>query len=84
MARSVRAQRIVLSNGRRLPNLLLEYGIRPRSATLDRLETLIESNVDHPARELMWGSPGTMLAALFLHDRTGEARWSELFRGTAR
>ena len=44
-----------------VPNLLLEYGIRPRSATLDRLETLIESNVDHPARELMWGSPGTML-----------------------
>jgi len=66
-----------------VPNLLLEYGIRPRSATLDRLETLIESNVDHPARELMWGSPGTMLAALFLHDRTGEARWSDLFRGTA-
>ena len=66
-----------------VPNLLLEYGIRPRSATLDRLETLIESNVDHPARELMWGSPGTMLAALFLHDSTGEARWSELFRATA-
>ena len=32
----------------------------------------------------MWGSPGTMLAALFLHERTGEARWADLFRCTAR
>jgi hypothetical protein len=64
--------------------LLLDYGLQPRDAALDRLEALIESNVDHPARELMWGSPGTMLAALFLHERTGDARWAELFRATAR
>src|SRR5436190_2022931 len=50
---------------------------------LDRLESLIETNVDHPARELMWGAPGTMLAALFLHERTGDARWARLFRMTA-
>jgi len=66
-----------------VPWLLLDYGLRPRDATLDRLECLIETNVDHPARELMWGSPGTMLAALFLHERTGSARWAELFRATA-
>jgi hypothetical protein len=66
-----------------VPWLLLDYGLRPRNATLDRLECLIETNVDHPARELMWGSPGTMLAALFLHERTGSARWAELFRATA-
>ena len=32
----------------------------------------------------MWGSPGTLLAALFLHQHSGEPRWAELFRRTAR
>ena len=32
----------------------------------------------------MWGAPGTMLAALFLHERTREARWAELYVATAR
>ena len=66
-----------------VPWLLLDYGLRPGDEALDRLESLIESNVDHPSRELMWGSPGTMLAALFLHERTGETRWARLFRTTA-
>lgn len=49
----------------------------------DRLEELIAGNREHPSRELMWGAPGTMLAALFLWERTGEARWADLFRETA-
>lgn len=44
------------------------------------LEALIAGNLEHPSRELMWGAPGTLLAALFLHQRTGESRWAELFR----
>jgi hypothetical protein len=47
------------------------------------LDALIAGNVEHPSRELMWGAPGTMLAALFLHERTGDARWAELFRLSA-
>lgn len=47
------------------------------------LQALIAGNIDHPARELMWGAPGTLLAALFLHERTGDAAWAELFRATA-
>jgi hypothetical protein len=31
----------------------------------------------------MWGSPGTLLAALFMHKRTGQTRFAELFRRTA-
>src|SRR5262249_12576425 len=53
-------------------------------ADADRLEALIAANVEHPARELMWGAPGTMLAALFLFRRTGEARWADLFLASAR
>lgn len=63
--------------------LLLEHRLNGTPATADRLAALIASNLDNPTRELMWGSPGTMLAALFLHERTGEQRFATLFRTTA-
>jgi hypothetical protein len=66
-----------------LPWLLLEYGRAPTDALADRLAALMEGNLDNPTRELMWGSPGTLLAASFLHERSGDARWAELFRRTA-
>ena len=54
------------------------------SKRVESLEkSLIESNLDKPTRELMWGSPGTLLASLFLHQHTGEARWAELYQSTA-
>ena len=65
------------------PILMLAYGHKPTADLADNLAALIAGNADNPARELMWGSPGTLLAALFLHERTGEARWAELFRHTA-
>ena len=65
------------------PFELMAFGHLPDAAGADRLAALIAGNIDHPARELMWGSPGTLLAALFLHERTGDARWAELFRQTA-
>ena len=66
------------------PILMLAQGNQPTAARADALAALIEGNVDHPARELMWGSPGTLLAALFLHQRdTADARWAALFRATA-
>src|SRR5207344_453102 len=33
--------------------------------------------------ELMWGSPGTMLAAQVMHERTGDERWVEAWRESA-
>jgi hypothetical protein len=47
------------------------------------LDALIAGNTEHPARDLFLGSVGTLLAALFLYERTGGGRWSELFRQTA-
>jgi len=66
-----------------IPILMLAFGGRPTAELGDRLAELIANNLENPARELMWGSPGTMLAAQFLYDRTGHERWAELFRGTA-
>jgi hypothetical protein len=64
--------------------LLLRQWLQPTERNADALAVRIESNLEHPARELMWGSPGTLLAALFLHRATGEARWADLFVRTAR
>jgi hypothetical protein len=66
-----------------LPILMQAHGHRPSAATAGQIAALIESNIDHPARELMWGSPGTLLAALFLHQRDGDAHWLALFQSTA-
>jgi Lanthionine synthetase C-like protein len=70
--------------------LMGETGIRlvlqrlaPSAANADRLEVLIAGNVRDERREVMWGSPGTMLAARALHDASGEARWLELWRQSA-
>ena len=64
--------------------LLLSYWLNPAPRTADQLQQLIAANLNNPTRELMWGSPGTLLAASFLHERTGEIRWAEWFRTTAR
>lgn len=62
---------------------LLGYWNQPSPETATELARLIEATTDHPTRELMWGAPGTLLAALFLYQRTGESRWAEMYRATA-
>lgn len=66
------------------PILMQAWGLEPTPERADRLAALIEGNIDHPTRELMWGAPGTLLAAQLLHERDpGDARWAGLFRATA-
>jgi lantibiotic modifying enzyme len=63
---------------------LLQFWASPSDHTASELARLIQANMDHPARELMWGSPGTLLAALFMYRRTGEPRWARMYQDTAR
>ncbi|MEP7060919.1 MAG: LanC-like protein [Betaproteobacteria bacterium] len=65
------------------PILLTTFGESQSAEVENALDRLITGNTDHPARELMWGAPGTLLAALFLYERTRNERWSDLFRLTA-
>ena len=57
--------------------------LAPSAENADRLEALIRGNVRDEHCEIMWGSPGTMLAAAALHELTGEARWLELWHESA-
>jgi hypothetical protein len=66
-----------------LPVALMAHADAPGSALAQTLPALLEQTVDHPARELMWGAPGALLAASFLHQRSGEARWAALYRRVA-
>jgi hypothetical protein len=67
------------------PYLLMRHACDPADIGIaNELDNLIAANIDHPTRELMWGAPGTMLAALFLYERSGDERWAQWFRKTAR
>jgi hypothetical protein len=50
----------------------------------DLVASAIASNQEHPANELILGAPGTMLAARAMFDRTGEERFADLWRASAR
>jgi Lanthionine synthetase C-like protein len=70
------------------PSLLMgELGIRmarhrvsPSPENADRIAELVAANTRDAHRELMWGSPGSLLAARAMHEMTGEERWLGLWR----
>jgi lantibiotic modifying enzyme len=64
--------------------LMTAWLIEPTAERADRLHRRIRENASNEAIEVMWGAPGTMLAAAELHRRTGEARWAEAWRESAR
>jgi hypothetical protein len=63
--------------------LLNALRARRERAWLDRLEAVVASNIENPTLEALWGAPGTMIAAVFAHELTGEPRWAELYRANA-
>jgi lanthionine synthetase-like protein len=62
---------------------LVLQGLSPSAGNADRLADLIGANARDERRELIWGSPGTMLAAAALGRATGEPRWDELWKESA-
>jgi hypothetical protein len=63
--------------------LLVAHGLAPTGDQERRLLAAVEANADNPSRELMWGSPGTMLAAQVMHERTGGAEWLDAWNASA-
>ncbi len=63
--------------------LLVAHTLAPAPWQEERLLEVVRTNEANPTRELMWGAPGTMLAAQVMHERTGDPRWLEAWRSSA-
>jgi len=62
---------------------LVQWRLTPATALADQIFHAVEANITNPARELMWGAPGTMLAALFMYESSREERWKEVYLRSA-
>src|SRR4051812_43410723 len=62
---------------------LVAMRLAPTPDLADLVHTRAEANMALPIRELMWGLPGSMLAALHMAEMTGESRWRVLFETQA-
>jgi lantibiotic modifying enzyme len=63
--------------------LLVACRLAPSDALADDLFALVRANVDNEAEEVMWGSPGTLIAAQAMLEWTREERWREAWDGSA-
>jgi hypothetical protein len=63
--------------------VLLAYRLAPSSGLADDLHALVRANVSNEAEEVMWGAPGTLIAARVMLEWTGEDRWREAAKETA-
>jgi lantibiotic modifying enzyme len=63
--------------------LLTVWRTAPSRETADVLHARVRENVDNEADELMWGSPGTMVAARWMLEWTGEERWRDAWNESA-
>jgi lantibiotic modifying enzyme len=59
--------------------LLVQWRITRGTSIADSLFKLIEEAAEQPTDELMWGAPGTALAASFMWEWTNEERWRGIF-----
>jgi hypothetical protein len=71
--------------GEAMPSLLAgESGVLLVARTEpDRLLELVRVNVDNPSNELLWGAPGTLLAAGVMYERTGAPEWQDAWNESA-
>ena len=63
--------------------LLVADALAPDEARRERLFECVVENADNETLELMWGAPGTMIAAKAMLDRTGDERWADAWRRSA-
>jgi hypothetical protein len=63
--------------------LLVAFRLAPDPTLADDLYVLVRANVTNATDDIMWGAPGTLLAALAMAEWTGEARWQGAARESA-
>jgi Lanthionine synthetase C-like protein len=63
--------------------LLVAWLVSPEDALADDLHMHVLRNRDNEADEVMWGAPGTMIAARIMLERTGDQRWADAWEDSA-
>jgi hypothetical protein len=63
--------------------LVVAHTLAPAAWQEERLLSAVRANAADPALELMWGAPGTMIAARVMHERTGAERWRDAWLDSA-
>ena len=63
--------------------LLVAWRLAPSTELADDLHRRVRANVGNPAEEVMWGAPGTLLAAQAMLEWTGEERWRDAWSESA-
>jgi lantibiotic modifying enzyme len=63
--------------------LIVAHVLSPAAWQEERLLEAVHANAENPSWELNWGSPGTMLAAQSMYERTGEERWRDAWKASA-
>ncbi len=80
-----------LTDGRPVPSLLagesgvllVAHRLGPSPEHVERMLACVRANVHNPTREILWGSPGTALAAGLMLDATGDERIADAWRESA-
>jgi hypothetical protein len=62
-----------------LGTALVVMRLAPAESIADLVYARAEANMQLPVRELMWGTPGSMLACVHMAEMTNEPRWQALF-----
>jgi Lanthionine synthetase C-like protein len=60
--------------------LLLQWTMTHEEEVEQRMHEVVRGNLRHPANEALWGSPGTVLAAIHMAEATGRVQWGDLVR----
>ena len=63
--------------------LLVAFRLTSGSDLAETLHTRVRENVDNEADEIMWGAPGTLVAARLMLDWTQDPRWREAWDESA-
>ena len=63
--------------------LLVAWRIEPSADLANDLHRHVRANVANEAEEVMWGAPGTLIAARAMLEWTGEDRWRDACTETA-
>jgi hypothetical protein len=63
--------------------LLVAWQLQPDVTLADTLHRHVRDNAKNRSLELMWGAPGTMLAARAMAGWTGDSRWDDAWQESA-